>query len=520
MKVAATLPERTIITNANLLTLADTPLEPGPQQVLIEDCRIAAIGTDVGVTDARTIDAQGGILMPGMVDAHRHVWQSVLRATLADGTLYDYMAKVRYGFAPHFTAEDAELGNYAGAIDALNSGITTVVDHAHMVATPDHADALLTGLENAGIRAVFCYGLSDVADPGKPIEPARAFTTNWRHTDAARLRRERLSGGGGLIQFGLGASEFLFAPLHYTEAEVKLARRLDAHRFSIHVANGPFARGTRYVSRLLSRGLVSDRTLFVHGNVLARSDLARIADAGATIAVTPESEMQMGMGTPIWPAARDAGVPCGIGADIVSGGSGDLFTQMRLALVAGRMAANDKLGARGVMPEKLRLTAADALRAVTIEGARVAGLDREVGSLEVGKRADLILLRTGGTHVEPVIDPVRTAVMQAGVNDVEMVMVNGRVVKRDGRLACDQQGLESRLSRAADRIVSAAADQGLDDAYDYVRAAFPLDTPTAVGARLVGKLLQIRRLDDIAFRVMLAQAGKGQTQTDPADRRP
>ncbi len=143
-----------------------------------------------------------------------------------------------------------------------------------------------------------------------------------------------------------------------------------------------------------------------------------------------------------------------------------------------------------------------------------------MGSLEVGKRADLILLRTGGTHVEPVIDPVRTAVMQAGVNDVEMVMVNGRVVKRDGRLACDQQGLESRLSRAADRIVSAAADQGLDDAYDYVRAAFPLDTPTAVGARLVGKLLQIRRLDDIAFRVMLAQAGKGQTQTDPADRRP
>jgi 5-methylthioadenosine/S-adenosylhomocysteine deaminase len=501
---------RTLITNANLLTLTDTPLEHGRQQLLIEDGRIAAIGADLELADVATIDARGGIVMPGMIDAHRHVWQSLLRATLADGTLYDYMASVRYGFARQYTAEDAELGNYAGALDALNSGITTVVDHSHMVATPDHADALLTGLENAGIRAVFCYGLSDVADPGKPIDTERAFTSSWRHEDAERLRRERLSSSDGLIRFGLGASEFLFAPLHYTEREVELARRLDAHRYSMHVANGPFARGTRYVSRLLARGHVDDRTLFVHGNVLSPADLERIANVGATIAVTPESEMQMGMGTPIWPRARNAGVQCGIGADIVSGGSGDLFTQMRLALVAGRMAANDELGARRIMPEHLQLTAEDALRAVTIEGARVAGLDREVGSLEVGKRADLILLRTSGIHIAPVLDPVRTVVTQAGVADVEMVMVDGHLVKQDGKLLLpDQQGLESRLSQAADRIVTAATDHGLADAYGYVRAAFPLDTKTAMGARLMSKALQVRGLDDRMFKMMLAQAAKG-----------
>lgn len=162
--------QRTLITNANLLTMAE-PAAPGVNQLLVEDGRIAAIGQDLDVTDAEVIDARAGIVMPGMVDTHRHTWQSLLRATLADGTLYDYMALVRYGYAPHFTAGDAELGNYAGALDALNAGVTTVVDNAHLVATPDHADALLTGLENTGIRAVYCYGLPDVLTPACPSTP-------------------------------------------------------------------------------------------------------------------------------------------------------------------------------------------------------------------------------------------------------------------------------------------------------------------------------------------------------------
>lgn len=503
--------QRTLITNAIPLTLAKTSLAPGLQQILVENGRIAAIGMDLGVTDVPTIDADGGIVMPGMIDTHRHTWQSILRAQLGDGTLYDYMAKLRYGYAPHFTATDAELGNYAGAMDALNSGVTTVVDHSHLVATPQHADALVTGLEKAGIRAVFCYGLADIPDAGKPLEPARPFTTSWRHQDAERLRKERLSSADGLIRFGIGGSEFLFAPLAYTVKEVQLARQLDAHRFSVHVANGPFAKGTRYVTRLLDHGLVDERTLFVHGNVLTREDLSRIKAAGASISVTPESEMQMGMGTPVWPLAREVGVACGLGADIVSGGSGDLFTQMRLALVAGRMAANDRLGARRIMPETLTLTAEDALRAVSIEGARVAGLEREVGSLEVGKRADLMLLRTQSTNMAPVLDPVKAVVMQAGVADIEMVMVDGRVVKSRGRLVnCDEPDLALKLHRAAERIVKATHDQGLDAPYTLVRAAFPLDVGSAFAARFAGWALRMPGLDRMVFNTMLKQADAAQ----------
>lgn len=498
-----------LIVNALPLTMANTPLAPGLHQILIQNGKIAAIGPNLGMSDIPIIDAQGGILMPGFIDTHRHVWQSLLRAQLADGTLYDYMAKLRFGLAPQFTAADAELGNYAGALDALNAGITTIVDHSHVISTPEHADALIVGLESSGIRAVFCYGLSDVADAGKPIDVARFYNSTWRHQDAERIRNQRLSSNDDLIRFGIAASEFLFAPLHYTKTEVTLARRLEAHRFSIHVANGPFARGTRYVSRLLDNGFVDERTLFVHGNVLTRNDLKRIAEKGATVSVTPESEMQMGMGTPIWPLAKDVGVAVGFGADIVSGGSGDMFTQMRLALAVGRMAANDKLGARGIMPATLPLSAEDALRAVTIDGARVAGLESQVGSIEVGKRADLVLIRTTGTHIAPVLDPITTVVMQASVADIDLVMVDGNVVKSGGSLLnCNQRMLSQKLQSAAERIVGGVSEQTLEDAYTYMRGAFPLDATMAMGARFVGWALKYPGLDQLIFNMMLAQAEK------------
>jgi len=151
------------------------------------------------------------------------------------------------------------------------------------------------------------------------------------------------------------------------------------------------------------------------------------------------------------------------------------------------------------------------LRAATIEGARAAGLENEVGTLEVGKRADLILVRTAEHHLSPLIDPVKTVVVQAGAGDVELVMVDGRVVKRDGELVgTDRHGIEARLQQTAERIFTATTQQSLDQAYTYVRAAFPLDRATALGARFVGKALQVRGLDNAVFRVMLAQSAKSE----------
>ncbi|MDY8137473.1 amidohydrolase family protein [Aquimarina sp. 2201CG5-10] len=493
--------QRNLIKNANLITMAENQPIAGLNQILIENGRIAAIDKDLGISDTPVIDAQGAIVMPGMVDTHRHVWQSLLRAQLGDGSLFDYMAKIRFGFAPQFTAEEAKLGNYVGALDALNSGVTTVVDHAHLISTPDHADALLSGLESAGIRAVFCYGFADVFDPGEVADEMRSYTTTWRHEDAKRIRDSRLSSNDGLIRFGIGGSEFLFAPLKYTENEINISRQLDAHLFSVHVANGPFARGTRYVSRLLKQRLIDERTLLVHGNVLTQKDLKQLSKVGASISTTPETEVQMGMGTPIWPMAKKSRVACGLGADVVSGNSGDLFTQMRLALATGRMAENDKLGKRGIMPDKLNLTAEDVLRAATIEGARAARLDKEIGSIEVGKQADLIFIKTDGLHIAPNFDPIKTVVMQAGVADVDMVMVNGRILKSKGKLTIDnQQELSAKATQAGFRIVEATSDKTIKDAYIHNATSFPLTRKAALGARFAAWALRVPGLDEFIFK--------------------
>jgi len=238
----------------------------------------------------------------------------------------------------------------------------------------------------------------------------------------------------------------------------------------------------------------------------------RMRDLGAKLAATPESEMQMGMGTPIWPLAKEVGVSCGLGADIVSGGSGELFTQMRLALAAGRMAANDRLGARGIMPGTLALTAEDALRAVTIEAARAAGLEDEVGSIEVGKRADLIMLRSTGAHLVPIADPVRTVVMQANVSDIDLVMIDGRIVKADGQLVgVDQSALASRMHSVAERIVKATTKKNVADAYAHVGKSFPLSARAALSAKVAGKALQVPGLDQALFNLMYRKP-KSQSQ--------
>jgi len=182
---------------------------------------------------------------------------------------------------------------------------------------------------------------------------------------------------------------------------------------------------------------------------------------------------------------------------------------MRLALAAGRLAANDTLGLHGVMPGKLTLTSEDALRAVTIDGARVAGLDKEVGSIEVGKKADLIILKIKGVSMSPVLDPIKAVVMQAGVADVDTVLVQGRLVKSKGRLVIgNQEELASRLQSAAERIVNATSPQNIQDAYAYVSAAFPLDRKSAFAARVIARALQIPGVDQFVFDAMLAHSDR------------
>ena len=156
--------------------------------VLIEDGVIAAVAPDLSVDEAEIVDVTGHIVAPGMIDTHRHTWQTQLRALCADWTLADYLFGIRLGVSPAYLAEDVQLGNHLGALDALNSGVTTILDFSHCNNTPEHADAAITGLRDAGIRAVFGYGFFE----SNPMQPPHFTDHAFRVADFAAHRRRPL----------------------------------------------------------------------------------------------------------------------------------------------------------------------------------------------------------------------------------------------------------------------------------------------------------------------------------------
>jgi cytosine/adenosine deaminase-related metal-dependent hydrolase len=424
-------------------------LDPG--DVLVSGAKIRAVAPRIEAPEAEVIDARDSIVLPGFVDTHRHVWQTQLRTVATDWTLFDYFVRMRCVYGSFYSAEDAYLGNLAGALEALNAGITTIVDHSHIMSSPEHADEAIRGLEESGIRAVFCYGLfgSPKHDPFQ-----MEMGPGWRLDDARRVRREKLASDEGLVTMGLAPSEVEAMPLEATCAEIRFGREIGARRISCHVAMGKYDRGHRFVERLDGAGLLGEDLLLVHGAALSDAEIDLIAARGASISSTPETELQMGMGHPVARRARDRGARTSLGIDIVSNYAGDMFGQMRLLLQAERGRENDAVSEP---PRSVTLRARDVLELATIGGARAAGVGDRAGSLVPGGQADLILVRTDAINMVPAIDAVGAVVLNANVHDVDTVLVAGRAVKRGGRLVgVDWPVLAAKLRRSSERILAAS----------------------------------------------------------------
>ncbi len=450
------MPRPLLIRGGRVLTMAGDRGEIAAD-VLVRDGRIERVAPGIECADAEVIDATGMIVLPGFVDTHRHVWQTQLRTVATNWSLFDYFTQMRLVYSAFYGPEDVFLGNHVGALEALDAGITTLVDHCHILHTPEHTDEAIRGLDEAGIRAVFCYGLFESPTHGEDSRRA-SLPAGWRRDDARRVRRERLASSDGRILFGLAPSEIDAQPYETNADEIRFARELDAHRISCHVAMGAYDAGQRFVERLGREGLLDEDLLFVHGAALTDDELRQMADAGAAVSATPETEMQMGMGFPVAMRAHDAGVRSALGIDIVSNYSGDMFSQMRLCLQASRALENQRFAERDRAPRSIRIRARDVLDLATRGGAEAAGLQGRAGTLEAGKQADIVLIRTDAIHMTPAIDAAGAVVLNANAGDVDTVLVGGRCVKRDGRLiGVDWPALRERMLASSQRILDGFA---------------------------------------------------------------
>jgi cytosine/adenosine deaminase-related metal-dependent hydrolase len=458
--------QRTLISGGTIVSMNPQigVLERG--DILVADGRIAEIAPHIECEDAERVDAMGKIVAPGFVDTHRHVWQTQLRGVAGDWSLFDYSCLMRNAYSASYDPEDAFLGNYVGALEALNAGVTTIVDHSHLQISRAHSDGLVQGLKQAGIRGIYCHGLyaNPPLVPGAVFDPKLLFATPEQVEHQRKLgesvRKEHFSGSDGLLTFGLAATEWVATNIEQVVEEVEWARRLEPARFSIHIGMG-LAEELRVIPALAERDLLGDDLLFVHGAHLTDEDLSLLAQYGGWVSSTPETELQMGMGYPVLERVAETGKEPSLGIDIVSNFGGDMFAQMRLMLQTWRFSDYER---EGVLPISKRYPAARMLHTATQGGATAAGLGERVGSLEPGKQADIILVRSDGIHMAPMNDAIAALVFYATAHDVDTVWVAGRAVKREGELVgINWPKLRGELEESRDRILSRYRKMPVDE---------------------------------------------------------
>jgi cytosine/adenosine deaminase-related metal-dependent hydrolase len=447
--------DRTLITNGSIISMDATIGDLPRGDLLIVNGTIVDVAPAVDVRDCHVIDALGMIVMPGLVDSHRHLWYMPVRGSAMDHTLRDMIDTLWPTVGAQFTPEDLYACTRAGIVDALEHGITTVLDWCHVLNSPDHTTEAIRAHRELPMRAVFAHGASMARNLGE-FEGVTT-TTDW--APARRLRQNDLSSDGGRITLALALQGPEATTTEILSQDIGVARELGVP-MSMHVGTPMGPRPQPGIGFLAELGLLGADMNFVHCCTTTDSEFRLLAEAGGTATATPMAEIALGMGVPFLRRMNECGVSPAIGADAVCASSGDLFEEARLGLLVERARAAASVFAQGQAVERaseLGMTAREALETITINGAKACWLDHRVGSLSPGKAADLILLQGTDLNLSPVTDLIGTVVGCAHGSNVDTVLIGGEVVKRHGKLvAIDTAVIESELVLSRDRLLDAS----------------------------------------------------------------
>ncbi|HET8990081.1 MAG TPA: amidohydrolase family protein [Acidimicrobiales bacterium] len=390
--------------------------------VVVVDGSITGVGPGlVAPVDALEVDGANGIVMPGMVDTHRHMWQTAMRGYGADWTLSQYFVWYYLEHGRNFRPQDIYAGNLLSALEALDAGVTTSVDWSHGLQTVEHADAAVDALEATPGRFVLAYGNIQQGP--------------WEWTASPEFRRfftRRFDGKGDMLGFQI-AFDVTGDPEFPERAAFKVAKDLGV---TVTTHAGVWgATGDASIQLMHDNGCMDDKVIFVHASSLSEDSYHRIAASGGHASVSTESEQSAGQGYPSSWRLRQFDIPISLSHDTTVWWSADLFTAMRTTVGADRSRQHFEAHLTGDTVTNLDLRCEEVVEWATMGGARALDLESIVGSVEVGKRADLVLLKNDFSPVMfPIVNPYGHVVMQAQRNEVHTVLVDGNVVKSEGRL--------------------------------------------------------------------------------------
>ena len=411
-----------LIINAVVMTVNPAFEVFNPGLVGVRDGRITRVGPFKAAmalpAAARLLDAAGGIVMPGLVNAHTHLPMTLFRGLADDLPLKAWLEEHIFpAEARHIRPETVRIGSRLACAEMALGGTTCCCDGYF------HADQVAEAVSALGLRGVIGQGVIDFPAPGVPdpagnVAAARDFVVRWQGVEPritpSIFCHSPYACGRDTLQGAKAAARALgcLFQIHVAETENERRRSLDTHGFTP-------------VAWLDDLGVLDRSTLAVHAVWADEADIAILVRRAVAVAYNPQSNMQLASGIAPVSAMLAAGVTVGLGTDgCASNNDMDLFAEMDSAAKLQKIA-------RG---RPTALTARDVIRMATIDGAAAIGLADTIGSLVPGKAADLIVLAAERPHLVPMYQPASTVVYAARGSDVRHVFVGGQAVVHDGRL--------------------------------------------------------------------------------------
>ncbi len=419
----------------------------------IEGDRIAYVGRadELRERGEIEIDARGMSVFPGLVNAHTHMFQVLMRGLGVDLPLLDWLKSVIWPLSLALTEEDVYWAALLGAIENLKSGATTVIDNHYIHTSPRNTDRVLEALRQSGVRGCVVRGYYDRVVP----EPFREdIDTVVRESE--RLIREWHGREEGRLMVGVAPMTPWFCS---AESMARAKELSDRYGVPLHIHTAETKAevealvkevGMRHVEYLDHIRLLGPRTHVVHGVWVTKREIQMLAESGTHVVHNPVSNMYLGSGVAPIPQMLRSGVNVALGTDgPASNNNQDTIASLKFAACLHKVSNVDPTA----------ITAWQVLEMATVSGARLLGLERDLGTIEVGKKADLIVVDMRKPHIAPVHDPVSALVYNANGNDVSTVVVDGRVVVQDRRVTTvDERLIVEKATESAMSLVERAKE--------------------------------------------------------------
>lgn len=407
----------TLIRGAYVVTMDDQLGAMSDCDVLIRDELIADVGRNLTVPGAEVLDGSGRVVMPGLVDGHRHMFSGLLRGGCSDvgytGSTGGYFEIVIRRYGGSFRAEDTYMASRIGALESINGGITTLHAWEHNMISRDHARASLEGMRDTGLRGRFSYG-----PPNDTMIVDRDGVLRLREELFSRTSDGRWETIDGRWHLGLATRGVELRKPEIWHGEAEFAREEGLPLTAHLMAEGD-------VEALNERGVLGPDLLACHAFGATGGELADLRETDTPVCVATPAVARSGLRSSPIVAAMRAGVRVCLSVDSTAGcDTADMFAVMRITMIVERMLHEDA----GVYSTH------DALRQATIEGARALGLGDVTGSLTPGKRADVIVINTVALNLAPWTVPETLLASCVYPSNVEAVFVDGHCLKRDGAL--------------------------------------------------------------------------------------